>query len=142
MLTSPVANSLTMPSKMLSPKRLSSRILRAETISSAAHSPLLKKRLDAKSQKVLKNLEIKMQPEQIFSALFRGEKVKEKDIFKSIHAFSPTGEPRKLPLSPLNLLKYEQFLVSAKKYFDIGIEIGNEYDLSQTVNLKHLAEKE
>ena len=63
---------------------MSSRILRADTISSAANSPLLKKRLDTKSQKVLKNLEINMQPEQIFAAKFRGVKLKNKDIFKSI----------------------------------------------------------
>ena len=76
-----------------------------------------------------------MTDEEIFAAKFKGAKLRDSQIFKSIVGFSPTGNRKRMPLSPLNLIKFEQFLVSAKKYFDIGSELGIEYDLKNCTNM-------
>ena len=65
--------------------------------------------------------------------------MKNEEIFKSLQGFSPTGKPKRIPLTDLNIIKFEQFLISAKKYFDAGAEMGNEYDLEKIANLRHLS---
>ena len=112
---------LTLSPKQLSPQKVSSKIIRAQTMTTSASRA---KRLDKKTQAVLQALKIQMTDEEIFGQKFRGAKLKDSQIFKSITGFSPTGNQKRMPLSPLNLIKFEQFLVSAKKYFDIGRELG------------------
>ena len=54
--------------------------------------------------------------EQVFSMKFQGMPVAEDLMFTSLPAFSPTGMPKRLPATPLNLLKYEKYLTSLQKY--------------------------
>ena len=55
-------------------------------------------------------------------------KLKESDIFKSLKSFSPTAKPKSMSITPLNLMKFEQFLVSAKTYAEESNAAGNEHD--------------
>lgn len=63
--------------------------------------------LDLKSRKALDDLRIKMSREQIFAFKFKGAKLTNNDIFKGLQSFSPTAKPKKMPITPLNLVKFQ-----------------------------------
>lgn len=69
--------------------------------------------LDERSRKVLDDLNLKMTREEIFALKFRGVPVEGNEIFKSLKAFSPTGRAKTLPITPLNMIKFKKFLLTA-----------------------------
>ena len=80
-----------------------------------------------------------MTPEQIFALKFMGRPVNKNQIFKSLDGFSPTAKPKTIPITPLNLIKFEKFLTSARKYVDASRAKAHSFDFSQKTNLGHLA---
>ena len=75
-----------------------------------------------------KRFEDKLTREEIFAAMFKGDRIKETSMFKTITAYSPTGMPKKLPATPENLMKYEKYVISLKRYFQEGEAMGMYYD--------------
>ena len=48
--------------------------------------------LDPRTKEVLDELKVKLSREEIFALKFKGMKLEESEIFKSLRSFSPTGK--------------------------------------------------
>ena len=72
-----------------------------------------------------------MDREEVFALKFQGIDISEEQMFKTLPAFSPTGMPKRLPATPVNLYKYQKYLNSLKKYIEEGEELGYVLDSSR-----------
>jgi hypothetical protein len=69
-----------------------------------------------KEDDLVADFRLKIKRDEVFALKFQGVPIEQDEIFKSITAFSPTGNPKSLPATQTNLLKYEQHLRSKKRY--------------------------
>ena len=67
---------------------------------------------------MLAGLKVNLSREEIFARKFTGQEIEESDIFKSLRTYSPSGKQKSISITPLNLIKFEQFLVSAQNFID------------------------
>jgi len=74
------------------------------------------KQKDDGASELVEQLKLKMTREQIFALKFKGVTLPDEEIFKSLQAYSPTGRPKRIPATAVNLFKYEKFLKSMKRY--------------------------
>lgn len=59
-------------------------------------------------------------------------------MFKTLPAFSPTGNPKLLPATANNILKYELYLTSLQDYLTKSEEKGHFIDSSKRAKLNKL----
>ena len=91
---------------------------------------------------MLEELKVKLSREEIFALKFKGLALNETKIFKSLRGFTPTGKPKSISITPLNLIKFEKFLVSAKEYLEASQAFGDEFDYANITNMEHFAPSE
>ena len=59
-------------------------------------------------------------------------------MFKTLPAFSPTGNPKRLPATTANLVKYEKYLTSLQSYIAKSEELGHYIDATERAKFNKL----